>query len=161
MDEKSPPLSSAVLLADLSNKLDRVASVSAVGAAQMAKAVRILDANHVLSARDRMALVDVVEKQQKVAARLEAVAEKLAPRPKSLTVVADEREDDRAREHTGIIYVGRDGIKRFKIPGIPTKYLLHCVIILLAIAVAGGVVLGRLGVKPMDIAKAAAPLVTQ
>jgi hypothetical protein len=155
MNEEKPPLSSAVLLADLVEKVEHVASASAMGAAQMTRAVRILDGNHALSARDRMALVDAYEKVQRAAVRLEAVAEKLAPRPKSITVVSDDPE----REPTGIVYVGRDGIKRFKIPGIPTKYLLHVVIILLAVAVAIGVVLGRHGVQPSDVARATAPLV--
>lgn len=92
-DEKSP-LSAVVLLADISDKIDRVASISAQQSLQTARAVRILDANHQLSARDRMALVDVGDNLKKLVGRLETAAEKLAPRPASLTVVSDKEEED-------------------------------------------------------------------
>lgn len=158
MKDEQPQLSSAALLTELSEKMDRVASAAAQGSLHMARAVRIIDASHQLNARDRMALVDEVDKLRRINMMLEKAVAHLQNRPKSLTVVQDvpaERDD----EKTGLVYMGKDGIKRFKVPGIPTKYLLHVVIMLIAGAVGIGVVLGRMGVKPSDVAKTAAPYV--
>lgn len=152
------PLSPVALLSELNDKLDRMASAAAQGSLHMARAVRIIDAGHQLDARERMALRDEVDTLRKINMRLEKAVAHFQNRPPSMTVVQDiptTREDD----HTGIVYVGRDGVKRFKVPGIPTKYLLHVVIMLLAMAIAGGVALGRLGVKPSDVAKTAAQYV--
>lgn len=113
MSEKSP-LSSAVLLADISDKLDRVASTSAAAAAHTAKAVRILDANNQLSARDRMALVDVVETLRRLAPRFERAVETLQPRPASLTVISDVKKDD--EEDWSLVNIRLPGKKEFAVP---------------------------------------------
>lgn len=158
MKDEKPPLSSVALLSELNDKLDRMASAAAQGSLHMARAVRIIDAGHQLDARERMALRDEVDTLRKINMRLEKAVAHFQNRPLSLTVVQDvptKRDDD----NTGIVYIGKDGVKRFKVPGIPTKYLLHVVVILIAMAVALGVVLGRHGVNPVDIAKATAPLV--
>lgn len=113
MKDENSPLSSAVLLAELSEKLDRVASTSAQASLHTARAVRILDANHTLSARDRMALVDVVSKQERLTVRLERVVENLSPRPASLTVVSDVKREE---EDWSLVHIQLPGQKQLAVP---------------------------------------------
>lgn len=150
-DEKSP-LSTAALLTEIHEAMQHVASASAMGAAQMTRAVRILDGNHALSARDRMALVDAYEKVNRVATRLEAAVEKMHPRPKSLTVVADVAEEKSGRhgDITGVFALGKR---------VPSKWVVRGGALLLVAFFILGLVLGHYGVTAGGFVKAAAPLV--
>lgn len=160
--EKSP-LSSAVLLAELGEKLDRVASTSAQASLHTARAVRILDANTTLNARDRMALVDVITKQERLTLRLERAVERVAPRPPSLTSIQDV-PSGRNDEITTTFMIGQPWVgvnvlgKR-----IPSKWVAKLFVI--GFVVFGvlmmlvGMGLKRAGVTPQQVVRAAGGLV--
>ncbi len=127
--DESPPLSSSALLAEISDKLDRTLSAAAQASLQAARTTRLLDANHQLDARQRMAQIDAIESLRRIVRDFEhAVAPLVAARrPPSLTVVADvpittaaSRQDD----DTGVFVLWR-GTRR----KIPTKMLVPLLIV--------------------------------
>lgn len=156
-DEKSP-LSSAVLLAEISDKIDAVASAATQQALYTAKAVRILDARHQLSQREHTTLEGVTESLRRTTARLERASEALSPRPASITVVADKPDCEGITTTImlGQPWVGVDVLGK----RIPSKWVAR--IFLVGFFVFGlitlliGMGLAKQGVKPMDVVKAAA-----
>lgn len=169
MSEKSP-LSSAVLLADISGKIEEVreavghvASSSSQTALHMAKAVRIFDSQHALSASDRMALERVTTKQERVAARLEKLVESLTMRPPTLTSIQDvpmKRDEDITTTFMiGQPWVGVDILGK----RIPSKWVAKLFVIgfvvfgVLMLLVGMG--LKRAGVTPQQVVRAAGGLV--
>lgn len=155
MKDETSPLSTAALLTEIHDAMEHVASASAMGAAQMTRAVRILDAGHQLSTRDRVALERATDRAERVATRLEGVADKLSPRPKSLTVVTDVKEEKSGRhgDITGVFVLGR------RLPSRWLKAIIGVLVALLIAAVTFGVVLGHHGVTPGQVVRTAAPLV--
>lgn len=133
-DEKSP-LSSAVLLADISKgiievkeMIGHVASSTAQSAIYTAKAVRILDGQHALSSSDRRSLERVAETQRALTAQLAKAVDGFNPRPPSLTVVADVPHD---REDTTGVFIRLPGMKERK--KVPTKVLVPMMLVIGAV----------------------------
>lgn len=123
MSDEIPQLSSAQLLAEISEKLDRTLAAAGQASLQAARTTRLIGSNMQLDARNRMAQVDTVETFRRSVNQLVTVLRQLDERPHTRTVVRDVTEDD-ARDITGVYFVGKR---------VPTKW-----------AVGGAIILGAL-----------------
>lgn len=143
-------------------EVHRVASATATGTLYVGRAVRIMEANETLSARERVAIVAAAEDikkssgtSQRVMVEIEKMLRRFAAEP-SVTVVRDvpnpiEHEKSEKRETTGLFYVAESGdLRKLRIP-IRTKFVSYVLIILAVGLFIAGIFAGRAGVQPKTV----------
>lgn len=158
-DEKNTTPPSTLTPADR-ELLERILSVATQSALETKRLNRLVASGHQLDARQRMAQVDMVDKQDRVMKQLMRILD--ANRAPSLTVVQDVPSRD---DTTQTVFLGQPwwgvtvGGKR-----IPSRWVARGFLILLLVGSVLLVLLGmgltRAGVTPAQVVKTAAPLVT-
>ena len=158
--DESQPFSSAALLAEINDKLDRTLSTAAQASLQAARTVRMVNANMQLDARNHMALVDTFDQFKRTVQKLGQIVEKLhGNRPPSLTVVQDVPSEPAREDITQTHFLGQPWVG-VKVLGkrIPSKVVARGFVVIVAFAFAVGLVAGYFGLSPLLVAKKAAPL---
>lgn len=153
-DEKPPPLPPTLT----EEQIERFVSLLTQGVLEMKRNARLLAANQQLDARAQMRQVDATERVDKQLARLVRMLDNRSP---SLTVVQDVPRDDDVTSTfmLGQPWVGVDVLgKRIPSKWVARGFVIGC-IVLCVLACLVGMGLDRMGVKPREVVRAAAPLV--
>jgi hypothetical protein len=154
--EKSPP---ALTSAEQRELLERILSVATQATLETKRLNRLVASGHQLDARQRMAQMDMADKQDRVMKQLLRLLD--ANRTPSLTVVQDIPHEDQTQTvflgqpWWGITVGGKRIPSRWVARGVGIVFVVLCVLMVLL-----GMGLERAGVKPSQVVKTAAPLVT-